>query len=203
MVKGWKGYKVVNYSEWANLPDIFTSLAEAKEARERWEYKVGSVIEQIGTKMRRAKVIVRQMKDYMQKIRKFNKMYELEVNDKPTNLGYDRFKKLQDILQEEMDEGVDIACRFGDADDIDIMVDMADWLCDIMVYCSTFATTWGIDVEQVMNIIMESNFSKLDRDGNVIKDERGKVLKGEDYWKPEPKIKELFEKQQFYPVYRV
>lgn len=58
-MKGWKGYKVVNYSEWANISDIFTTLGEAKEAREKWEYKKGSVIELIGTKMRRAKVVVR------------------------------------------------------------------------------------------------------------------------------------------------
>ena len=58
-MKGWKGYKVVNYSEWANIPDIFTNLYDAKEARDKWEHKSGSVIEQIGTRMRRAKVVVR------------------------------------------------------------------------------------------------------------------------------------------------
>lgn len=59
MNKGFKGYKVVNYSEWCNIPDIFTTLGDAKTARDNWEYKKGSVIELIGTKMRRAKVIVR------------------------------------------------------------------------------------------------------------------------------------------------
>ena len=58
-MKGFKGYKVVNYSEWSNIPDIFTNLSDAKEAREKWEYKSGSVIELIGTRMRRAKVVVR------------------------------------------------------------------------------------------------------------------------------------------------
>ena len=58
-MKAWKGYKVINYSEWCNIPDIFHSLNEAKEARDKWEHKDGSVIEQIGVRMRRAKVIVR------------------------------------------------------------------------------------------------------------------------------------------------
>ncbi len=58
-MKGWKGFKVVNYSEWSNIPDIFNNLFDAKEARDKWEYKKGSVIEQIGTKMRRAKVVLR------------------------------------------------------------------------------------------------------------------------------------------------
>jgi hypothetical protein len=38
---------------------------------------------------------------------------------------------------------------------------------------------------------MDSNFSKLGADGKPIYDERGKVMKGPFYWKPEPKIKEL------------
>jgi len=58
-MKGFKGYKVVNYREWVNIPDIFSTISEAIEARDKWEYKVGSVIEQIGTKMRRARVVVR------------------------------------------------------------------------------------------------------------------------------------------------
>ncbi len=131
------------------------------------------------------------MKEYMEKIVKFNKMYELEVNEVPTNLGYIRFKNLQKILQEEINEGDEIAAKFGNTPDIDILVDISDWFCDLMVYCSTFATSWGIDVEKVMDIIMESNFSKLDGNGDVIKDERGKVMKGENYWKPEPEIKKL------------
>lgn len=38
---------------------------------------------------------------------------------------------------------------------------------------------------------MQSNFSKLGADGKPIYDERGKVQKGQNYWKPEPKIKAL------------
>ena len=135
------------------------------------------------------------MKEYMEKIRKFNKMYELEVNEKPTLCSMERFQKLFDILAEELKEGEEIEDMFyNEAEPIDILTAMADWYCDIMVYCSTQATEMGIPVEKVMNIIMESNFSKLDADGNVIKDERGKVLKGDNYWKPEPQIKELLEK---------
>ncbi len=137
------------------------------------------------------------MNEYLQKIRKFNKMYELPINDKPTLPDFKRWLDLFDILKEEIDEGYDIEYMFGDADadDIDILTAMADWYCDIMVYCSTQMAEIGIPTEQVMNIIMESNFSKLDNEGNVIKDQRGKILKGENYWKPEPKIKELLEKE--------
>jgi len=136
------------------------------------------------------------MNEYLEKIRKFNRMYELEVNEKPTNLGKERFEKLLAIMDEEFEEGYDIldSMKAGKSD-IDILTDLSDWLGDIVVYCSTFATSWGIPVDKVLSIIMESNFSKLDENGKVIKDERGKVLKGPNYWKPEPKIKELLEKQ--------
>ncbi len=50
-------------------------------------------------------------------------------------------------------------------------------------------------MEEILDVIMESNFSKLDQDGNPSYDERGKVLKGPNYWKPEPKIKEILKKK--------
>jgi len=58
-MKNWKAFKVVNYSEWCNIPELFTNIDDAKEAREKWEYKEGSVIEQVGPKMRKAKMILK------------------------------------------------------------------------------------------------------------------------------------------------
>jgi len=40
---------------------------------------------------------------------------------------------------------------------------------------------------------MESNMSKLGPDGKPIYDERGKVMKGPGYYKPEPAIKSYIE----------
>ena len=45
----------------------------------------------------------------------------------------------------------------------------------------------------VLDIIMDSNESKLGADGNPIYDANGKFLKGPHYWQPEPKIKALLE----------
>lgn len=58
-MKGIRGYKVVNYSEWCNIPDIFTNQKDAEKARDKWEYKNGSVIELIDSRKRRARVVVR------------------------------------------------------------------------------------------------------------------------------------------------
>ena len=38
---------------------------------------------------------------------------------------------------------------------------------------------------------MDSNQSKLGADGKPIYDANGKFLKGPNYWKPEPRIREL------------
>jgi predicted HAD superfamily Cof-like phosphohydrolase len=68
---------------------------------------------------------------------------------------------------------------------------LADLLGDIQVYAASEMAKFGLPLDQVLAIIMQSNFSKLGADGKPIYDERGKVQKGPDYWKPEPKIKEM------------
>lgn len=78
---------------------------------------------------------------------------------------------------------------------IDMLVDLADWLGDIQVYCASEMAKFGLPLKEVLGIIMSSNFSKLGADGNAILDEHGKVQKGPAYWKPEPKIKALLEER--------
>ena len=78
---------------------------------------------------------------------------------------------------------------------------LADLLGDIQVYCASEMAKFGLPLDQVLAIIMQSNFSKLGADGKPIYDERGKVMKGPDYWKPEPKLQAmltaLFEKNEY------
>lgn len=47
---------------------------------------------------------------------------------------------------------------------------------------------FGIPLDETLEIIMQSNFSKMGADGKPIDDERGKLQKGPNYWKPEPRI---------------
>jgi predicted HAD superfamily Cof-like phosphohydrolase len=72
-----------------------------------------------------------------------------------------------------------------------VAVAIADVLGDIIVYCRSEALKYGLPLEDVLNVIMDSNESKLGADGKPIYDENGKFLKGPGYWKPEPKIREL------------
>lgn len=135
---------------------------------------------------------------FLENIRKFNDMYKLPSNNQPTLLDPERISNFQNILQEEIGEGDDILQKYQDAlqNGIDekakqeILTDMSDWLGDIIVYCASEARRWGLPTAKILDIIMESNFSKLDENGQPIYDDRGKVMKGPNYWKPEPKILE-------------
>lgn len=131
--------------------------------------------------------------DFYNQIEQFNQMYKLPA---PDGLKLREKKDLEnfvDILKEEVDESKDLLENY-DPNSLEKATELSDWLGDIIVYCHTFARSNGIDLSQVLNIIMESNFSKLGADDKPIYDERGKVMKGPGYWKPEPKIQEFFSK---------
>ena len=129
-------------------------------------------------------------------IKKFNALYKLQANDKPKFLGVERLKNFKSILQDELNEVDEIIkkCEMGnpitDEHEIEVLTDLSDWLGDIVVYIASECLRHGIDLDKTLEIIMQSNLSKLGEDGKPIYDERGKVMKGPNYWKPEPKIKE-------------
>ncbi|MCA2999653.1 MAG: pyrophosphatase [Rhodocyclaceae bacterium] len=124
-------------------------------------------------------------------------MYRLPSSDTPTlNVGVPVSQRLRDfkkILAEELDEIDDIisAAEAAEASPSElakeeILVNLADLLGDIQVYCASEMRKFGIPQATTLRVIMNSNFSKLGADGKPIYDERGKVVKGPNYWKPEP-----------------
>jgi predicted HAD superfamily Cof-like phosphohydrolase len=131
---------------------------------------------------------------FAQRIAAMNAMYKLPANDSPTLPAdaAERLVKFKATLMDEVheiDEIVKLA-REG-ADPADVVVAIADLLGDIVVYCRSEALKYGLPLEDVLEIIMDSNESKLGADGRPIYDANGKFLKGPDYWKPEPRIKAL------------
>jgi len=105
-----------------------------------------------------------------------------------------RLIRFKTILNDEISEIDDIvALADSGASKLEIAVAVADLLGDVIVYCRSEALKYGIPLEQILDIIMDSNESKLDSDGNPIYDSNGKFLKGPNYWRPEPKILELLE----------
>lgn len=130
--------------------------------------------------------------------RRFNEIYKLPIKDKPTLPEIQRLKKFKEILLEEVDEIDEIVSSYErkqenltKEDEIELLAELSDWLGDMVVYIGTECVKYGINLNQTLKIIMESNFSKLGDDGKPIYDDRGKVLKGPNYWKPQPKIAEF------------
>ena len=133
-------------------------------------------------------------KTFARRIAAMNAMYKLPASDLPTVPADvpDRLVKFKATLLDEVheiDEIVQLAKSGGDA--ADVAVAIADVLGDIIVYCRSEALKYGLPLEEVLDIIMDSNESKLGADGKPIYDANGKFLKGPNYWKPEPKIRAL------------
>ena len=53
-----KGYKVVSYVRWESLPDIFTKLKEAREAKKNWEFGDDAIIEYFNSRNNKVKQFV-------------------------------------------------------------------------------------------------------------------------------------------------
>ena len=152
---------------------------------------------------------------FLDDIKKFNDLYKIESNDLPSLPSLERLKNFKNILGEELEEIDEIIKKYDQLisphiytlgenpsqeqinlavpkdKKIEILTELADWLGDIKVYVASEARRYGLPIYDVLDIIMQSNFSKLGADGKPIYDERGKVMKGPNYWKPEPKIKDL------------
>jgi predicted HAD superfamily Cof-like phosphohydrolase len=133
---------------------------------------------------------------FAQRIAAMNEMYRLPARDRPSlpaDVAQRLVKFKATLLDEvhEIDQIVALAKNGGTA--ADLAVAIADVLGDLIVYCRSEALKYGLPLEQVLDIIMDSNESKLGADGNPIYDANGKFLKGPNYWKPEPRIKTLLE----------
>ena len=148
------------------------------------------------------------LKSFDSKILFFNGLYKLPIAPFPSVLQLgesveDRLRKFKKTLLDEVEEVEDILKKMlyarlqnsrgaqAEYSEEDLLTDIADWLGDIQIYCASEMAKFGLPIAEVLRIIMNSNFSKLDASGNPIYDEHGKVLKGPGYWKPEPFLKDL------------
>ena len=121
-----------------------------------------------------------------------NDTFEIESNSMPTDLGADRLHKFGSILSEELLELGTIATDPNAG--VDRLVELADLLADIIVYCTSESLRWGIPILKVLDAVMRSQASKL-VNGKPIKDDRQKFMKGPDYQPPEQMIREIIVSQ--------
>lgn len=134
---------------------------------------------------------------FHERVKSFNQMYGLDAPGIPTyTTGLQaRLMQFKKIILDEISEVDDIIMHLQDGaltpeGENEVLTMLSDWLGDIIVYAASEMTRHGIPIEGTLSIIMDSNDSKLGEDGKpIVKD--GKVQKGPNYWRPEPKLKEL------------
>ena len=83
-----------------------------------------------------------------------------------------------DLIKEELDELI-VAMNNKD------LLEVADALTDILYVTYGAGHAFGIDLDKCFDEVQNSNMSKLDENGKPIYNEKGKVMKGPNYFKPD------------------
>ena len=111
-------------------------------------------------------------------VRKFMETFGQEIKEKAefpdetiTSLRYDLIKEELDELKEAMDNK-----------DIN---EVADALTDILYVTYGAGHAFGINLDKCFEEVQNSNMSKLSTEGKPIYNDKGKVMKGPDYFKPD------------------
>ena len=110
-------------------------------------------------------------------VKKFMETFGQEIkekadfpNDKITSLRYE-------LIKEELDE-------LKEAIDSKDIKEVADALTDILYVTYGAGHSFGINLDKCFEEVQNSNMSKLDLNGKPIYNEKGKVMKGPNYFKP-------------------
>jgi predicted HAD superfamily Cof-like phosphohydrolase len=127
------------------------------------------------------------MKKQINHVAKFHDVFQIGNELTPVSaVGKPTFTLRYNLMKEENKEYLE-ACENND------LVEIADALGDqLYILCGTILKH-GLQhkIEEVFEEIQKSNMSKLDAAGNPIFREDGKILKGENYFKPN--IKRILE----------
>ena len=128
------------------------------------------------------------MKKQINHVAEFHNVFKIGNELAPiSSVGKPTFTLRYNLMKEENDEYLE-ACENND------LIEIADALGDqLYILCGTILKH-GLQhkIEEVFEEIQKSNMSKLDGAGNPIFREDGKILKGENYFKPN--IKKILEK---------
>ena len=110
-------------------------------------------------------------------VKNFMEIYGQEVKTK-SSFPNDKIVQLRyDLIKEELDE-LSVAIRNND------IVEVADALTDLLYVVYGAGHSFGIDLNKCFAEVQRSNMSKLNKDGKPIYNEKGKVMKGPNYSKP-------------------
>ena len=82
------------------------------------------------------------------------------------------------LIKEELDELIEAMNKKD-------LVEVADALTDILYVTYGAGHAFGINLDKCFEEVQNSNMSKLDKDGKPIYNNKGKVMKGPNYFKPD------------------
>ena len=112
----------------------------------------------------------------------FMKTFGQEIKNKPA-FPNDKITQLRyDLIKEELDE-LEKAIKTND------LKEVADALTDILYVTYGAGHSFGINLDKCFAEVQRSNMSKLDKNGEPIYNDKGKVMKGPNF--SEPNLKQF------------
>ena len=113
-----------------------------------------------------------------EKVGQFMKTFGQDVKTK-AEFPSDKIVSLRyDLILEELKE-LEQALKNQD------LTEVADALTDILYVTYGAGHSFGINLDKCFEEVQNSNMSKLDKNGKPIYNEKGKVMKGPNYFKPD------------------
>ena len=111
-------------------------------------------------------------------VKKFMETFDQEIKEK-ASFPNDKIISLRyELIKEELEE-------FKDAIDKKDIKEVADALTDILYVTYGAGHAFGINLDKCFEEVQNSNMSKLGSDGKPIYNDKGKVMKGPNYFKPD------------------
>ena len=113
-----------------------------------------------------------------EKVGVFMKTFGQDVKES-SSFSTDKINALRvSLIKEELDELIEAMNKKD-------LVEVADALTDILYVTYGAGHAFGINLDKCFEEVQNSNMSKLDRDGKPIYNDKGKVMKGPNYFKPD------------------
>ena len=111
-------------------------------------------------------------------VKKFMETFGQEIKEK-AEFPSDKITSLRhDLINEELGE-------LKEAIDNNDIKEVADALTDILYVTYGAGHAFGINLDKCFDEVQNSNMSKLGSDGKPIYNDKGKVMKGPNYFKPD------------------
>ena len=111
-------------------------------------------------------------------VKKFMETFGQEIREK-ASFPEEKITSLRyDLIKEELDE-------LKEAIDNRDIKEVADALTDILYVTYGAGHAFGINLDKCFKEVQNSNMSKLGSDGKPIYNDKGKVMKGPNYFKPD------------------